>query len=84
MFWLVPPLSDILCRNRASLKQCKDVLWQYVLINDLLDKQNRAFFWPDSSLAKIFGSGKIHSFHMTKYLLEQFSLQHVSNWLIYF
>ena len=45
-------------------------LWAYLKEHNLQDSENRQYFTPDETMAKVFGSEKIKCFSMSKYLKE--------------
>merc|ERR1739848_816900 len=61
-------LADICGVEVASRGQCMKHLFAYIKEHGLKDPENGHFFTPDKKMAKVFGTEKIRSFSMSKYI----------------
>ena len=61
-------LADIVGMKEAGPEKLAEKLWAYLKANNLRDPENMQFFTPDKKLAKIFGTDRVDSFDMRKYL----------------
>ena len=57
----VPSFS--LCRA-----ECVKQLWAYIKKHNLQDPENKQFFFPDKTMAKVFGSDRLRAFSMSKHI----------------
>merc|ERR1711950_135613 len=56
--------------EKISRPQVTKRLWAYLKEHNLQDSENRQYFTPDETMAKVFGTEKIKCFSMSKYLKE--------------
>ena len=61
-------LAAIVGTDEASRAECLKRLWDYIKENNLQDPQNKQYFTPDKNMAKVFGSDRVRSFGMAKFL----------------
>ena len=61
-------LADICGVEEASRGQCMKHLFAYIKEHGLKDPENGSFFTPDKKMAQVFGTEKIRSFSMSKYI----------------
>merc|ERR1712066_385624 len=54
--------------HEASRAQCVKELWSYIKRNNLQDRDNGQYLFPDEKMAKIFGSQRLRAFTMSKFL----------------
>ncbi len=65
---LSPELAAIVGKKEASRAECVKQLWAYIKKHNLQDKDNRQYFKPDATMAKVFGHDKMRAFAMSKFL----------------
>ena len=65
---LSPELAAIVGKKEASRAECVKQLWAYIKKHNLQDPENRQFFKPDATMAKVFGKDKLRAFSMSKYI----------------
>merc|ERR1712073_81005 len=56
--------------EKISRPQVTKRLWAYLKEHNLQDSENRQYFTPDETMAKVFGSEKIKCFSMSKSLTD--------------
>ena len=66
-------LADIVGMKEAGPDECIKRLRAYLKANNLRDPENKQFFTPDKNLAKIFGTDRVDSLDMWKYLENHFT-----------
>ena len=52
----------------ASRVQLNKLLWAYIKRNQLQDRRDLRFFYPDDRMMPVFGIGRLRCFSMAKYL----------------
>ncbi len=65
---LSPELAAIVGKKEASRAECVKQLWAYIKKHNLQDPENKQFFKPDPTMAKVFGKDKMRAFAMSKYI----------------
>ena len=62
------PLSEIIGVKKSSRPQAIKGLWAYIKKHNLQDPNQRQYFTPDATMAKVFGKAKMKTIHMSKFL----------------
>ncbi len=65
---LSPELAACVGKKEASRGECVKQLWAYIKRNNLQDPENRQYFKPDATMAKVFGHDKMRCFAMSKFI----------------
>ena len=67
---LSPGLAEIVGLGQASRTEIMKRLHWYVKSQDLLDPIDRRYFYPDRKMQPIFGSNRMRTFTMAKFLKD--------------
>ena len=54
-------LAEVVGMTVASRSECIKELWAYLKRNNLQDPENKQFFFPDTKMAKIFGTDRMRA-----------------------
>ena len=66
-------LAKITGKEVASILETDKLVWDYIRRKRLQDPENKMYFTPDANMAKIFGTGRMHSLSVTKLIRPHLS-----------
>ena len=69
-FKLSPGLAELVGLNTTTRTEIMKRLHAYVKLQDLLDPLDGRYFYPDEKMQPIFGSQRMRTFGMAKYLAK--------------
>ena len=63
-------LKEVVKVDVASYVQLNRLLWNYIKQNNLQDRQDRRFFYPDQKLQKVCGLGRLRVSKIFSYVRQ--------------